>query len=125
MAQTASVTGQRLTSDGKTFTIADSANAKASGDYRNYLTSWMAFTFAQSETRRLTRSRERGRVAAHRSHRGTILLRIRMESRPHISKPNKSHTSSSNVRAVIGTATLPARTVVTCQESHRQLLLMN
>jgi hypothetical protein len=55
----------------------------------------------------------------------TILLRIRTESRPHISKPNKPNTSSSNVRAMIGTATFPAVTVVTRQESHRQLLLIN
>src|SRR5215469_9811283 len=52
MPQTASVTGQRLTSGRMTFTIADSAKAKASGDYGNYLTSQVAFTFGQSENKK-------------------------------------------------------------------------
>src|SRR5262249_4596462 len=52
MPQTASVTGQRLTSGRMTFTIADSAKAKASGDFGNYLTSQVAFTFGQSENKK-------------------------------------------------------------------------
>src|SRR5262245_23149549 len=52
MAQTASVTGQRLTSGRTTFTIADSAKAKASGEYGNYLTNQVAFTFGQLENKK-------------------------------------------------------------------------
>jgi len=35
-----------------TFTVADSAKAKASGDYGNYLTSQVAFTFGPSENKK-------------------------------------------------------------------------
>src|SRR5215475_6327671 len=52
MAQTASVTGQRLTSGRMTFTIADSAKAEASGDDGNYLTSQVVFTFGQSKNKK-------------------------------------------------------------------------
>jgi len=65
MAHTASVTAQRLTSEGTTFTIADSAKAKASGDYGNYLTSRGAFTFGQSENKKAnTVKRARRNIAS-------------------------------------------------------------
>ena len=50
MAQTTSVTVQRLTPGRMTFTIV--ASEKASGDYGNYLTSQVTFTFGQSENKK-------------------------------------------------------------------------
>ena len=47
--------GQRLTSEGTPFTIADSAKAGASRDYGNYLTSQEALHLASRRTRRGTR----------------------------------------------------------------------
>src|SRR5215813_6452559 len=65
MAQPASVTGQRLTPGRMTFTIADSAKAKASGEYGNYLTSQVAFTFGQSEKQEDEHGQESAEESPH------------------------------------------------------------
>src|SRR5215472_13462192 len=87
MAQTASVTGQRLTSGRMTFTIADSAKAKASGDYGNYLTNQVAFTFGQSENKKAnTVKRERKSRRTSKPLWDNPIAHSQ-GSRPHISKP--------------------------------------
>src|SRR6266496_5721721 len=87
MAQTVSVTGQRLTSARTTFTIADSAKAKASGDYGNCLTSQVVFTSGHSDNKKANTVKR-----VRKSRRTSKPL---WENRNRAFAPNIVHTSAN------------------------------